>query len=99
MELMIVYLYLIQNESDQIFVLTFFLIAEEKISKRLEDSLPPEIDLSPAAKDQVEMYVAFLKKHPLNYFILLNWKSTLIFCSGISHEVMNSSYHFLLKCF
>ncbi|XP_015668014.1 uncharacterized protein KIAA0232 homolog [Protobothrops mucrosquamatus] len=30
--------------------------AEEKISKRLEDSLPSEIDLSPAAKDQVEMY-------------------------------------------
>ncbi|KAK9403702.1 hypothetical protein NXF25_008529 [Crotalus adamanteus] len=29
---------------------------EEKISKRLEDSLPSEIDLSPAAKDQVEMY-------------------------------------------
>ncbi|KAJ6661332.1 hypothetical protein lerEdw1_014960 [Lerista edwardsae] len=29
---------------------------EEKIHKKLEDSLPPEVDLCPAAKDQVEMY-------------------------------------------
>ncbi|KAL8194325.1 UNVERIFIED_CONTAM: hypothetical protein K2H54_014761, partial [Gekko kuhli] len=27
---------------------------EEKIQKKLEGSLPPEVDLSPAAKDQVE---------------------------------------------
>ncbi|XP_008107277.1 uncharacterized protein KIAA0232 homolog isoform X2 [Anolis carolinensis] len=30
--------------------------AGEKIHKKLEGSLPPEVDLSPAAKDQVEMY-------------------------------------------
>ncbi|XP_053250856.1 uncharacterized protein KIAA0232 homolog isoform X4 [Podarcis raffonei] len=30
--------------------------AEEKIHKKLEGSLPPEVDFSPAAKDQVEMY-------------------------------------------
>ncbi|XP_048371438.1 uncharacterized protein KIAA0232 homolog [Sphaerodactylus townsendi] len=29
---------------------------EEKIHKKLDGSLPPEADLSPAAKDQVEMY-------------------------------------------
>ncbi|XP_053250854.1 uncharacterized protein KIAA0232 homolog isoform X2 [Podarcis raffonei] len=29
---------------------------EEKIHKKLEGSLPPEVDFSPAAKDQVEMY-------------------------------------------
>ncbi|XP_053098866.1 uncharacterized protein KIAA0232 homolog isoform X2 [Hemicordylus capensis] len=29
---------------------------EEKIHRKLEGSLPPEVDLSPAAKDQVEMY-------------------------------------------
>lgn len=32
---------------------------EEKIHKKLEGSLTPETDLSPTAKDQVEMY-AFL---------------------------------------
>lgn len=30
---------------------------EEKIHKKLEGSLSPETDLSPTAKDQVEMYV------------------------------------------
>lgn len=32
-----------------------FSVTEEKIHKKLEDSLPPEVDLCPAAKDQVEM--------------------------------------------
>lgn len=32
---------------------------EEKIHKKLEGSLTPETDLSPTAKDQVEMYAVF----------------------------------------
>lgn len=33
---------------------------EEKIHKKLEGSLSPETDLSPTAKDQVEMYAFFI---------------------------------------
>lgn len=33
-------------------------ITEEKIHKKLEGSPSPEAELSPAAKDQVEMYVS-----------------------------------------
>lgn len=40
----------------QIF-LNFCFITEEKIHKKLEGSPSPEAELSPAAKDQVEMYV------------------------------------------
>lgn len=41
---------------------------EEKVSKKLKESLPPEVDLSsPASKDQVEMYVS-LKNKKITYF-------------------------------
>ena len=37
-------------------------ITEEKIHKKLEGSPSPEAELSPAAKDQVDMYVSALSK-------------------------------------
>lgn len=41
---------------------------EEKIHKKLEGSLSPETDLSPTAKDQVEMYA---------FFIIIIWDAFL----------------------
>lgn len=37
--------------------MNFCFITEEKIHKKLEGSPSPEAELSPTAKDQVEMYV------------------------------------------
>lgn len=48
--------------------LEFFSKTEEKIHKKLEGSLSPETDLSPTAKDQVEMYVVvIILDHSLFY--------------------------------
>lgn len=41
---------------------------EEKIHKKLEGSLSPETDLSPTAKDQVEMYAFYYYYYYLRCF-------------------------------
>ncbi|XP_044298733.1 uncharacterized protein KIAA0232 homolog isoform X3 [Varanus komodoensis] len=68
--------------------------AEEKIHKKLEGSLPPEVDLSPGAKDQVEMYYeAFppLSKKPVCLQeIMTVWNKSKI-CSYSSSSSSSST--------
>lgn len=51
---------------------------EEKIHKKLEGSLSPEADLSPTAKDQVEMYAFIIIINLIIFYINISYNLSLL---------------------